>query len=60
MGTKLSRKHVWKLQSLHGHTMWNKVKKNIPASTAMLGTVQTTLLTKREGVSVLESVQLHF
>ena len=26
-----------------------KFKKNIPASTAILGTVQTTLLTKREG-----------
>ena len=26
-----------------------KLKKNIPASTAILGTVQTTLLTKREG-----------
>ena len=49
LDTKLSRKHVWKLQSLHGLSMWNKVKKNIPASTAILGTVQTTLLTKREG-----------
>ena len=27
-----------------------KLKKNIPASTAILGTVQTTLLTKREGI----------
>ena len=26
-----------------------KLKKNIPASTAILGTEQTTLLTKREG-----------
>ena len=48
-GSEMPFPAFWKLLSLHGHSMWGKVKKKIPASIAILGTGQTTLLTKREG-----------